>query len=82
MRLRAPGYLAETEYVACLVPAFTADGADSWNGTAPVTCDLYDCWTFRTGPQGDFHELAKKLHKADLAAIVRRGGKPFGRADV
>ena len=71
-----------TEYVACLVPAFTATGDDSWNGSAPVTCDLYDRWTFRTGPQGDFPELAAKLHKADLAAIELGGGKPFGRADV
>ena len=34
---------------------------------SPAIC--YDWWTFRTGPQGDFHELAAKLHKADLAAI-------------
>lgn len=81
----APGdfdYLAETEYVACLVPAFTANGDDSWNGTAPVTCELYEHWKFRTGPEGDFYELALKLHKADLAAIVLRGGKPLGCADV
>ena len=75
-------YDDNAEYVACLVPAFTASGADSWNGTAPVTCDLYDWWIFRTGPQGDFHELAAKLHKADLAANQKPGGKPFGRAEV
>jgi hypothetical protein len=75
-------YLENAEYVACLVPAFTADGSDSWNGTQPVTCDLYDWWTFRTGPEGDFPELAAKLHKADLAAIEQNGGKPFGRAAV
>jgi hypothetical protein len=75
-------YLADTEYVACLVPAFTADGGDAWNGTAAVTCDLYDWWTFRTGPEGDFRELAKKLHKADLVALEQRAGKPFGRAEV
>jgi hypothetical protein len=73
-----PGYLEQTDYVACVVPAFTRTGADSWNGSAPVTVDLYDWWTFRTGPQGDFHELAAKLHKAKLAA----GKKPFGRAEV
>jgi hypothetical protein len=71
-----------TEYIACLVPAFTKTGADSWDGTGPVTCDLYDWWAFRTGPQGDFHELAAKLHKADLVANQPPGGKPFGRADV
>ncbi|MDM0109868.1 hypothetical protein QTH97_33490 [Variovorax sp. J22R24] len=75
-------YLADTEYVACLVPAFTTTGDDSWNGIAPVTCDLYDRWVFRTGPEGDFPELASKLHKADLAAIEQAGGRPFGRADV
>ena len=75
-------YLAESEYVACLVPAFTADGADSWNGSQPVTCDLYDWWTFRTGPDGDFPELAEKLHEADLDALEQRAGKPFGRAEV
>jgi hypothetical protein len=86
---RAPGaavvyvdYLQNTEYVACLVPAFTADGADSWNGSKPVTCDLYDWWTFRTGPEGDFPELAEKLHKADLEKLNQRVGRPFGRAQV
>lgn len=75
-------YLANTEYVACLVPAFAADGTDAWNGSKPVTCDLYDWWTFRTGPEGDFRELAAKLHSADLAAIEQRSGKAFGRAEV
>ncbi len=75
-------YLEHTEYVACLVPAFKADGSDSWNGTQPVTCDLYDWWTFRTGPKGDFRDLAAKLRKADLDAIQQNSGKPFGRAQV
>ena len=47
-----------------------------------ATFDLYDWWIFRTGPQGDFHELAAKLHKADLDANQKPGGKPFGRAEV
>jgi hypothetical protein len=74
------GYLPDTEYVACLVPAFTATGTDRWSGTAPVTCELYDCWTFRTGPEGDFRDLARKLHRAELAQPP--GAKPFGRAEV
>jgi len=82
----APGgtldYLEHTDYVVCLVPAFKADGSDSWNGTQPVTCDLYDWWTFRTGPKGDFRDLAAKLRKADLDAILQNSGKPFGRAQV
>lgn len=75
-------YIDNTEYVACLVPAFRADGTDSWNGTEPVTCDLYDWWIFRTGPKGDFRDLAAKLRKADLDAILQNSGKPFGRAEV
>jgi hypothetical protein len=82
-RILAPLKLApDDDYVACLVPAFTATGADSWDGSAPATCDCYDLWAFRTGPLGDFPELAAKLHKADLAAIDAASGKPFGRADV
>jgi len=41
---------AADDYVACLVPAFTADGADSWTGAAAVTLDCYERWGFRTGP--------------------------------
>jgi hypothetical protein len=74
------GYLPQTEYVACVVPAFTAAGEDVWNGSAAVTCPLYDWWTFRTGPGGDFRDLARKLKRADL--VQHPGGKPFGRADV
>jgi hypothetical protein len=61
--------------VACLVPAFTADGSDAWTGGEPVTLDCYDRWAFRTGPEGDFPELAAKLRKAVLA-------ENFGRAEV
>ena len=72
-RILAPLNLAaESDYVACVVPAFTASGADNWDGSAPVTCDCYDRWTFRTGPLGDFPDLAAKLHKADLAPHRRR----------
>ncbi len=75
-------YIDNTEYIACLVPAFKADGTESWNGTQPVTCDLYDWWIFRTGPKGDFRDLAAKLRKADLDAILQNSGRPFGRAEV
>src|SRR6185295_272040 len=68
-RILAPvDLVAENDYVACVVPAFTADGGDAWNGAGPVTVDCYDRWAFRTGPQGDFPDLAAKLHKADLDA--------------
>lgn len=75
-----PGYLSDTDYVACLVPAFTAAGADAWEGVRPVTLDLYDWWSFRTGPDGDFPQLAGKLRKAKLS--LNADGKPFGRAEV
>ena len=69
-RILAPVNLEpENDYVACVLPAFTPAGADAWNGAAPVTVDCYDRWAFRTGPLGDFPDLAAKLHKADLAAI-------------
>lgn len=68
----------DAEYVACVVPAFTPAGADAWTGAAAVTCDCYDRWTFRTGPKGDFPDLAQKLRKAVFPA----GSRPFGRADL
>jgi hypothetical protein len=71
---------AETDYVACVVPAFNADGSDAWTAAAPVTSDCYDRWTFRTGPKGDFPELAEQLHKAELIPIDP--AHPFGRAEV
>lgn len=74
------GMAAETEYVACVVPAFKADGSDAWTAAAPVTSDCYDHWTFRTGPKGDFPELAERLHKAELIPIDP--AHPFGRAEV
>jgi hypothetical protein len=78
-RLLSPAHLAaEQDYVACLVPAFQPDGTDAWTGAAPVTLACYDRWSFRTGPLGDFPELAAKLHKANLAGLA----KPFGAAQL
>jgi hypothetical protein len=68
----------DQEYVACLVPAFTANGGNSWAGGPAVTVDCYDRWTFRTGPKGDFPELAQKLQQAKLVGLKQ----PFGRAAV
>ncbi|KGN39774.1 hypothetical protein N801_19040 [Knoellia aerolata DSM 18566] len=82
-RLVSPVDLASgTEYVACLVPAFDRAGGDAWHGAGQVTVDCYDRWSFATGPQGDFADLAARLHKADLATIEAAGGRPFGRAEV
>lgn len=82
-RVLAPINLAaQTDYVACVVPAFDASGADAWTGASAVTLTCYDQWSFRTGPQGDFPELAGRLRKADLAAVQAAGGTPFGRAEL
>lgn len=82
-RLMSPAPLSpDTSYLAVVVPAFAADGSAAWSGAAAVTLPCYDRWEFRTGPEGDFPGLAKKLRKADLAELARRGGRPFGRADL
>lgn len=82
-RIVCPADLAsDTAYVACLVPAFDAAGGDAWTGADAVAVDCYDRWSFRTGPQGDFPDLAARLHRADLAAVGAAGGRPFGRAQV
>lgn len=73
-----------TYYVAALVPAFVveADGTlrDAWPapGGGPVRLPCYDSWSFRTGPDGDFHEIAARL-KATTAALL---GPDFGRAGI
>ena len=82
--------LQNTEYVACVVAAFTAGGAQAWPdlppgggaGAIPVTVDCYDRWSFRTGPQGDFPDLASKLHRVTPQQILAATGRPFGRAAV
>jgi hypothetical protein len=77
-----------TDYTVCVVPTFVVadDGTvrDAWPTAAggAVTLPYFDSWSFRTGPDGDFPELAAKLHPADLAAIAASSGKPFGRAKV
>lgn len=84
-RLLSPAKLAvQTQYSAALVPAFTVDGNPCWSDTPtePVVLPCYDHWEFRTGPEGDFKELARQLRRADLAELALRGGRPFGRADL
>jgi hypothetical protein len=81
-RILSPRDLAaETAYVACLVSGFAADGGDAWKGVTAATVACYDHWRFRTGPQGDFPELARRLHAVD-PATVGTPERPFGRASV
>ncbi|MEO8506229.1 MAG: hypothetical protein ABI593_01210 [Betaproteobacteria bacterium] len=67
-----------TDYLAVVVPAFTADGAAAWTGGEPeVVLPAYHSWRFRTGDAGDFKDLALRLRtrNADdpLVAQVGRG---------
>lgn len=84
-RLISPMMLEDdTTYVAVLVKAFKDDGKHAWSTASeePVTTVCLDHWEFRTGPKGDFQELAAQLKRADLADLALRGGRPFGRADL
>jgi len=67
-RVLSPKLLAaQTSYNACLVPGWIVepDGTlrDAWPvaGNQPVRLPCYDFWSFRTGEDGDFGELAKRL---------------------
>lgn len=65
----------DTAYVAALVPTTNAGVAaglglpapaaldHAWRrGTGAVRLPVYDRWEFRTGPDGDFPRLARRLH--------------------
>lgn len=73
-RLLSPRNLdAETEYLAVLVPAFTAAGAPSWTAaTTSVTLPAYGWWSFRTAEEGDFPTLAARLRPAEADATLGR----------
>lgn len=67
-RLLSPVDLeANTDYVAALVPAFRMEESgplqlvDAWTGGEAVQLPCFDSWTFRTGPEEDFAQLAVKL---------------------
>lgn len=73
-----------TSYTACLVPAFVVEPngtlRNAWPvpGNGPVRLPCYDSWSFRTGPDGDFYELARQL-KAKRPSEL---GTKFGRAEL
>jgi hypothetical protein len=78
----------ERGYVACLVPAFDCSaraGLGLSGGTLgpawtraqgddeqQVTLPLYDRWSFRTAPAGDFESLARKLRSLPAPWTVGR----------
>ncbi|MFI0366925.1 hypothetical protein ACH35V_03545 [Actinomadura sp. 1N219] len=79
----------DTTYVACVVPAtaagreagLTGRSADprraaepAWTaGAAPVEVPVYYWWRFRTGPDGSFEALARRLVGVDPSAIAGFG---------
>jgi hypothetical protein len=71
-------------YTACLVPSFVVgeDGTvrDAWPaaGDADVRLPCYDHWSFTTGPDGDFPELAELLRAVTPQAV----GADFGTAKI
>ena len=76
-RVLSPVALAEdTDYLAVLVPGWRvveqADAddlvVDAWPAApdAPVEVDCLDHWRFRTGPDGDFLSLARRLQPHQL----------------
>ena len=84
-RLLCPRRLdASTWYRACVVPGYaqgvraglgeTVDPADlspAWTSTtASVTLPVYHSWRFRTGPEGDFESLVRRLTARELPSDV------------
>ncbi len=95
-RLLCPRRLEpDREYVACLVPTTEAgrraglgeppgDGATTpaaWSGGASAILPLYFHWFFRTGPEGDFESLARRLVPRPIPATVGRRPMFVGAAD-
>jgi hypothetical protein len=82
----------ETDYVACLVPTTDAGRraglgeagkgtlGPAWpSGSDPVRLPVYDRWTFRTAPDGDFARLAKRLVAVDAPWQIGRRTLYAGR---
>lgn len=61
--------LANSSWLACVVPAFVDDGTawqPAWEreGKAPPL-PVYHHWRFSTGPEGDFEALCRRLKRDD-----------------
>lgn len=97
-RLLCPRRLErDSEYRACLVPAFAAgvraglglgpDDADvelapAWSGdTGRIELPVYHHWEFATGPAGDFESLARRLGPPAFPLDVGTTPVFIGRAD-
>ncbi len=75
-RVLSPAELkSDSDYVAALVIPWRDDGSKAWpEPVVDVRCLL--AWRFRTGPQGSFASLARKLHAAGA------DGTPVGAVEV
>ena len=94
-RLMCPRRLdPESDYLACLVPAFDAGRdaglgstdadpdqlGDAWSSDdRSVRLPVYWSWSFRTSAVGDFEELARRLDPRVLGASV--GARPLDVSD-
>jgi hypothetical protein len=85
IRILSPKVLApQTQYTACLVPAYIVepDGSlrHAWPVTdgQPVRLTCYDSWSFHTGEQGDFRDLAKRIKTPASGEF----SESFGRAKI
>jgi hypothetical protein len=84
-RILSPKELkAQKQYTACLVPAYMVDPDGTLRQSWPsadgqsVRLPCYDAWSFHTGEQGDFRDLAKQL-RTPAPNELRDS---FGRADI
>jgi hypothetical protein len=81
-RLLCPRRLdAGIEYLACLIPTFAAGrsallagGAGgnplgpAWSGSGPVELPVYHHWSFRTGDDGSFEAVVRRLRPRPIPA--------------
>lgn len=89
-RVLCPTRLApETNYIAAVVPTYEigrlaglgldpqveANGDTAWVPAAGLQLPVYDSWTFRTGPMGDFEQLARRLHRTDPDVMGQLGSR-------
>ncbi len=73
-----------TGYRAFLVPTFEAGrvaglrgasagpGEHAWGGNGPVQLPIYFDWAFRTGDDGDFEQLVRRLQPMPASPLVGR----------
>ena len=69
-----------TDYLAVVVPAYTAAGVRAWTGTAPAVVPVFDAWRFRTAvPAGSFEDLAARLQPGNAPATIGRAPVKYPR---